>query len=96
VHPDWLGSPQHLVAGILLAFVAARIARRWISQWWLIFVFAVAITALGEIAVELVEYPLMYSGKFHYSAYYDTLADLADTMAGAVIGAALGLIGLKR
>jgi uncharacterized membrane protein YjdF len=92
MHPDWLGSPQHFVAGVVLAFVAAWVGRRWISNRAVLFVFAVSVTALGEIAVELVEYPLMYAGKFHYSAYYDTLADLADTMAGAVLGAALGVI----
>jgi len=92
MHPDWLGSPQHVVGGIAVAFVAAHLLRRWIEPRWLIFFCAVSITALAEIAVELVEYPLLYSGEPHITAYYDTLADMAATIAGGLIGAALGLI----
>jgi len=36
-----------------------------------------------EIVLELVEYPLLYAGKFHYSAYYDTLADMANSVVGS-------------
>jgi hypothetical protein len=96
MHPDWLGSPQHFVAGVILAFVVAWGSRRWIEQWWLRFIVAVAIVALGEVVVELAEYPLMYAHEHHASAYYDTLADMADTMAGALLGAALGLIPGRR
>lgn len=92
MHPDWFGSPKHLVAGMVLAFVTALVARRWFSNPLLHLVFAVGVTAFAEIAVELVEYPLIYADEHHFSAYYDTLADLADTMAGAIIGAALALL----
>jgi uncharacterized membrane protein YjdF len=96
MHPDWLGSPQHFVGGLVLAFVAARVARRWVGQWWLVAALAIGATATAELLIELVEYPLLYADEPHPSAYYDTLADLADTMVGAVAGAALGLIGLRR
>jgi hypothetical protein len=42
------------------------------------------------ILVELVEYPLLYSDTFHYSAYYDTHADMASTLVGAIVGTAIG------
>jgi hypothetical protein len=44
----------------------------------------------AEILIELVEYPLLYSDKFHYSAYYDTLADMGSTLVGAIAGAVAG------
>jgi hypothetical protein len=96
MHPDWLGSPQHFVAGLVLVLVVSRIARLWVTQWWLIAIVAIGVTATAELVVELVEYPLLYSGKPHVSAYYDTLADLAATLAGAVAGAALGLVKPRR
>jgi cell shape-determining protein MreD len=94
--PDWLGSPQHLVAGAILGFMVGRMASRWVTQPWLIFVVAVGVVCTAELVVELIEYPLLYSGKPHVSAYYDTLADLADTIVGGVIGAALSLIRRHR
>jgi uncharacterized membrane protein YjdF len=90
--PEWFGSPQHFVAGAVLAFGAAIVVRRWISCRILVFIFALGVAAIGEIAVELLEYPLMYAGEHHYTAYYDTLADMADTMAGAIVGAAVALV----
>jgi uncharacterized membrane protein YjdF len=86
MHPDWLGSPQHFVAGLVLAFAIALVAgRRGIGPYWLIAVLAVAVTMLAESAVELVEYPLLYSDRFHATAYYDTIADIASTLVGALV-----------
>lgn len=93
--PDWLGSPQHVVGGLVLAAVVARVARRWIAQRWLLAVLAVGVTATAELLVELVEYPLLYADAPHVSAYYDTLADLAATLAGALAGAAAGVVRLR-
>jgi hypothetical protein len=50
------------------------------------------VVSTGEIVLELAEYPLLYAGKFHYSAYYDTLADMANSVVGAAIGATVALL----
>lgn len=95
--PNWLGSPQHVVVGALAAvvvFFAARI--RWLAlPEWLAFVLAVSLVCTAELILELVEYPLLYADHFHHSAYYDTLADMGNSIVGAVVGAALA-IPLRR
>ena len=93
--PDWLGSPQHVVGGFVLAVAVTWVARRWIAQWWLVALLAVGVTAAAELIIELVEYPLLYSEDPDVTAYYDTLADLAATLAGAVLGAAVGVAGRR-
>jgi hypothetical protein len=85
--PDWLGSPQHVGAGVLLGAAASAIARRRIGSMWLALAFALGVVALAELLVELVEYPLLYGADAHARAYYDTIADLAATLAGGLIGA---------
>jgi hypothetical protein len=45
------------------------------------------VVMIGEALVELVEYPLRYSDDPNLTAYFDTLADLASSLAGGVIGA---------
>ena len=92
MHPDWLGSPQHFVGGFVLALVVTIVARRFVFEWWIVAALAIGVTATAELLIELVEYPLLYSDDPHVSAYYDTLADLADTLAGAIVGAGLGLL----
>jgi hypothetical protein len=86
--PNWLGSPQHVVGGVVLAGAAVFVGRRWIEEWWLLFGLAIGVSAAAEIVVELAEYPLLYSGRLHATAYYDTIADMASTIVGAVAGAA--------
>jgi hypothetical protein len=95
MRPDWLGSPQHLVGGLLLAFIMARAGRRWITEPWLIAVLAVGVTATAELIIELLEYPLLYSDEPHLSAYYDTLADMAATLVGALIGALVAALARR-
>src|SRR6478609_3924369 len=85
--PNWLGSPQHVIAGFVLAAVVVGLARHFGLPIWLAVVVAIGVTSTAEILVELVEYPLLYSDKFHYSAYWDTLADLASTLVGGIAGA---------
>jgi hypothetical protein len=92
MHPDWLGSPQHFVGGLILSGVVAYVARRWVDQWWLVAVVAIGVTATAELLIELVEYPLLYADDPHPSAYADTLADLADTLVGAMVGTVVGLL----
>jgi hypothetical protein len=96
--PDWLGSPQHLIAGAFLAAAAVAFARRRIRPPWLAFAFALGLVALAELVIELVEYPLLYGADAHARAYYDTIADLAATLVGAITGAgvALALAGARR
>jgi hypothetical protein len=92
--PNWLGSPQHVVVGAILAFLvfAAARSRRLRLPDWAAFLVAVGVVSAAEIVWEIAEYEVRYSGHFHYSAYYDTLADLASSLAGAIVGAAVALL----
>jgi hypothetical protein len=54
-------------------------------------VLALGVVMIGEALVELVEYPLRYSDDPNLTAYFDTLADLASSLAGGVIGAGAAL-----
>jgi tartrate dehydratase beta subunit/fumarate hydratase class I family protein len=90
--PDWLGSPQHVVAGLVLGAAAAAFARRRIRPVWLVLLFALGVVALAELVVELVEYPLLYGADAHARAYYDTIADMATTLLGGGVGALLVLL----
>jgi hypothetical protein len=84
--PNWLGSPQHFVGGVGLA-AAVVLAARWRGLGTsLAFALAVGIASTVEILIELVEYPLLYADKFHASAYYDTLADMGNTLVGGLVG----------
>lgn len=92
MHPDWLGSPQHFVAGALLAVAVVLVAPRFsIQNAWVGAALAVGIVMIGEALVELVEYPLLYSDDPNLTAYFDTLADLASSLVGGVIGAGAAL-----
>ena len=96
MHPDWLGSPQHFVAGAILAAVVVLAGRRLTdAPTWLLAALAIGTTMTAEAAVELVEYPLRYADTFHETAYYDTLADLAASLAGAGVGTAAALLALR-
>jgi hypothetical protein len=87
--PNWLGSPQHFVVGAIAAMVVFAAARsRWIRlPEWVAFVLAVSLVSTAELVLELIEYPLLYADHFHHSAYYDTLADMANSVVGAIAGA---------
>jgi hypothetical protein len=63
---------------------------------WLAFVLAVSLVSTAELVLELIEYPLLYANHFHHSAYYDTLADIADSLVGAVVGAVAGVPLARR
>jgi hypothetical protein len=87
--PNWLGSPQHFVVGAITAvavYAAARSRRIRLSEW-VAFVVAVSLVSTAELVLELIEYPLLYANHFHHSAYYDTLADMANSLVGAIVGA---------
>ncbi len=92
MHPDWLGNPQHFVAGAALAIAVVILAPRFsVQSPWVAAVLAVGIVMIGEALVELVEYPLRYSEDPNLTAYFDTLADLASSLAGGVAGVAAAL-----
>jgi uncharacterized membrane protein YjdF len=95
VHPDWLGSPQHFIAGLALSVAIVWVVGRRGWPWWVVAALGVGVTMTAEVVVEIIEYPLLYSGDPHLSAYYDTVADLADTLAGAVLGALAGLVWMR-
>jgi hypothetical protein len=87
--PNWFGSPQHFVVGAIAAVAVFAAARsKWIRlPEWVAFIFAVTLVGTAELVLELVEYPLLYADHFHHSAYYDTLADMANSIVGALAGA---------
>jgi hypothetical protein len=88
LHPDWLGSPQHFVAGAALAVVVAELGRRSAAlAAWKVAAVSVGVTMGAEALVELVEYPLLYADHFNSTAYYDTIADIAASLAGSLVGA---------
>jgi hypothetical protein len=93
MQPDWLGSPQHFVAGALLAVAVLTLAPRLsIQNPWVGAALAVGIVMVGEALVELLEYPFRYSDDPNLTAYLDTLADLASSLVGGVIGAGAALV----
>lgn len=96
MRPDWLGSPQHIVAGLVLAFLAMRVGRRWIEPVGVRVVFAAGVTALGEVIVELAEWRLFYFDYIRPSGYYDTVADLGTSLVGAALGIAAALVRERR
>jgi hypothetical protein len=88
VHPDWTGSPQHFVAGIGLTLIVFALGtRRLPLSNWQLAAAALGLTMGAEALVELIEYPLMYADRFHATAYYDTIADIANTLVGAALAA---------
>ncbi len=90
-HPNWLGSPQHVIAGVILSFLIASAARRFMTlERFVAFALALGLTSTAEILVELFEYPVVYGSHVHLTAYYDTLADMASTVVGAVVGGIVG------
>jgi hypothetical protein len=88
--PDWFGSPQHVVGGFGLALGVYAGARYFGVQVWLAAALAIGAVSTAEILIELVEYPLLYSDRFHHSAYYDTLSDMASTLVGGILAVLAG------
>lgn len=95
MHPDWLGSPQHVVGGAVVAAAAVVLARRaGVRDWPLLMILAVGTASTAEIAVEMAEYFLR---RAYATAYYDTIADLVATLAGAVLGGgAAAFVSVRR
>lgn len=86
MHPDWLGNPQHVVGGLGLAVIAGLVAiRLGVRRPLLVAVVAIGVAMTGEAVIEIAEYALLYDIP-PASAYVDTIADLASTLVGAVLG----------
>ena len=96
--PNWLGSPQHFAAGAILAFVVVLVAAHWKAPWWLAAILGVGVTCVAEIALKLVEYLYvdLTNGTIAAGAYYDSLVDNTTTLAGALVGAAVGVLVADR
>jgi hypothetical protein len=91
--PNWLGSPQHFVAGAALSLVVGLVARRRLALGTLwAMAAAMIVTMAAEALVELVEYPLLYADGVSRTAYYDTIGDIGLTLAGAVVGAVVAAL----
>ncbi len=95
--PDWLGSPQHFAAGVILAFAIVLLATRYGSPWWLAATVGVGVTCAAEIALKLAEYLYvqLINGTISQGAYYDSLVDNTTTLVGALVGAALGVLAVE-
>jgi ABC-type spermidine/putrescine transport system permease subunit II len=94
--PNWLGSPQHFFGGLALALAVVVFARLIGLGTPLACLLAVGLTSAAEIVVELLEYPLKHAGTLHATAYYDTLADLGNTLVGALVAIAIAAIVIRR
>src|SRR5688500_18742426 len=90
--PDWLGSPQHVVAGATIACGLMLLLGPTSAPTWLRVLAAIGSAALAESVWEIAEYALRYEGRLNATAYWDTVADLAATVVGAVLGCATGFV----
>jgi hypothetical protein len=95
--PQWLGSPQHFAAGAVLALGLTLVAFRWKAPWWLAATVAVGITCVAEIVLKLAEYFYvdLTNGTISAGAYYDSLVDNTTTLAGVLVGAAIGVAAVE-
>jgi MYXO-CTERM domain-containing protein len=92
VSPDWTGSPHHVAAGAALALGTYLVARRRrIRPGWAA-ALALVVTMAAQAMVDFLEYVLRFSGDAVAANYYDTIADIGSALAGAVLGAVLGLL----
>ncbi len=75
--PNWGGSPQHFVAGAVLALAVTLVASRWNAPWWLAATIGVGVTCTAEIALKFAEYLYvdLTGGTIAAGAYYDSLVD---------------------
>ena len=80
----------------MLAAAVAWVARRRGLSTLLAAVVAVGVTALAELVIEIAEYPVLYADRFHRTAYYDTIADMASTLVGALAGVAGVTLIIRR
>jgi hypothetical protein len=94
--PNWLGSPQHVAGGAVLAFAVTVAARRFNSSPWWAAAIAVGVTSATEILLKLAEYIVIVHGTVRASAYYDSLVDNVSTLFGGVVGALIAVFIARR
>ena len=97
--PDWLGSPQHLVGGGAVAAGITLASLRLGIRPWICLALGVGTALVAEAVVEVLEYWLFNADLGVRSAadtYYDTVADLASTLVGAIAGGLLAALAGAR
>lgn len=97
--PDWLGSPQHLLGGGAVAAGVTVLSLRLGVRPWICVALGVGAALVAEAVVEVLEYWLFNAHLGVGSAartYYDTLADLASTLLGAIAGGVLAALAGAR
>ncbi len=94
VGPNWLGSPQHVAAGLIVAFALTLLAVRRHAPW-LAAVIAVGATSAAEIGLKFVEYLFLVKSAVDSGAYYDSLVDNTSTLAGALVGAGIAVAAAR-
>ena len=93
--PNWLGSPQHVAAGAVLALGLTLVAVRWNAPLWLAAVISIGAASAAEIVLKLAEYLYFAPTTLDAGAYYDSLVDNTSTLAGALIGAGVGVAAVE-
>lgn len=92
--PDWLGSPQHVIAGAAVAALVTVVGLRVDARPWICLALGVGAAMVAEAMIELFEYWAFNYDLGPVSAartYFDTIADLASTLVGATAGALLAM-----
>lgn len=84
-----------MAAGAALALGTYLVARRRFRTGWSA-ALALVVTMAAESVVELLEYPILFRGDAVVANYYDTVADIGSTLAGAALGVVLGLLHTLR
>lgn len=75
-----------MVGGFGLAVIAGIVAMRFgVRGALLVATVAIGVAMTGEVVVEIAEYGLLY-GTPPQTAYFDTVADLASTLVGGILG----------
>ena len=77
-----------------MALTVGLVAQRARAPLWLVVILAIAVTGTAELLLELAEY-VVARPRF-VTAYYDTLADMASSFVGALVGAGLCALRMRR
>jgi hypothetical protein len=93
MEPNWLGSPQHFVGAALIAGAAVVFATTRLGiRVPIALLLGVGASMTAQVGWEVFEYLVRYANEPHASAYYDTIADSANALVGAVAGASFAAV----